>query len=212
LRAFSDTEVGLTWPPVVAIQRGSVPNTPEEFAAAYLASEIAKAANRELDEHLADSARLEAQTQEFKEAVAEEKAKGAGKNNPYVRLHFPHHLRSCRTLTSALFTQSVSLWTQVKACTVRQYQLIWNDKGSIMIKQGSCIIQSIILGSLFYNLPQNTNGLFTRGGAIFFILLFNALLGMTEVTSSFDGRAILAKHKAFSMYRCVPSTRPFPHP
>ena len=48
----------------------------------------------QLDEHLADSARLEAQTQEFKEAVAEEKAKGAGKNNPYVRLPFPHHLRS----------------------------------------------------------------------------------------------------------------------
>lgn len=80
---------------------------------------------------------------------------------------------------------------------------MWNDKGSILIKQGSCIIQSIILGSLFYNLPQTTNGLFTRGGAIFFILLFNALLGMTEVTTSFDGRAILAKHKAFSMYRCV---------
>lgn len=94
MRTFSDTELGLTWPPVVANQRGSVPNTPEEFAAAYLASEIAKAANRELDEHLADSARLEAQTQEFKEAVAEEKAKGAGKNNPYVRLPFPHHLRS----------------------------------------------------------------------------------------------------------------------
>lgn len=70
-------------------QRGSVPNTPEEFAAAYLASEIAKAADRELDEHLADSARLEAQTQEFKEAVAEEKAKGAGKNNPYVCFPFP---------------------------------------------------------------------------------------------------------------------------
>jgi ATP-binding cassette subfamily G (WHITE) protein 2 (SNQ2) len=85
---------------------------------------------------------------------------------------------------------------------------MWNDKGSILIKQGSCIIQSIILGSLFYNLPQTTNGLFTRGGAIFFILLFNALLGMTEVTTSFDGRAILAKHKAFSMYRSVPSSAP----
>lgn len=78
---------------------------------------------------------------------------------------------------------------------------MWNDKGSIAIKQGSCITQSIILGSLFYNLPPNTSGLFTRGGALFFILLFNALLGMSEVTSSFDGRAILAKHKSFAMYR-----------
>jgi ATP-binding cassette subfamily G (WHITE) protein 2 (SNQ2) len=37
--------------------------------------------------------------------------------------------------------------------------------------------------------------------SIFFILLFNALLGMTEVTTSFSGRAILAKHKSFALYR-----------
>jgi len=51
-------------------------------------------------------------------------------------------------------------------------------------------------GSLFYALPRDTTGLFTRGGALFFVLLFNSLLAMTEVTTSFDGRAILGKHKA----------------
>ena len=66
---------------------------------------------------------------------------------------------------------------------------------SILIKQGSSVAQSLINGSLFYALPQTTNGIFTRGGTLFFILLFNALLSMTEVTVSFEGRAILAKHK-----------------
>lgn len=92
------------------------------------------------------------------------------------------------------------LWTQVKAATRRQYQLMWNDKGSIFIKQGSSVVQSIILGSLFYMLPETTNGIFTRGGTLFFCLLFNALLGMSEVTASFAGRSILAKHKSFAMY------------
>lgn len=44
-----------------------------------------------------------------------------------------------------------------------------------IIKQGTSIAQSIILGSLFYNLPENTNGLFTRAGVLFFICLWNAL-------------------------------------
>ena len=37
--------------------------------------------------------------------------------------------------------------------------------------------------------------------SLFFILLFNALLGFSEVTASFHGRSILAKHKSFAMYR-----------
>lgn len=39
------------------------------------------------------------------------------------------------------------------------------------------------------------------GIRIYFILLFNALLSLSEVTSSFNGRSILAKHKSFAMYR-----------
>lgn len=78
---------------------------------------------------------------------------------------------------------------------------MWNDKTSLVIKQGSSIVQSIILGSLFYMLPQTTAGIFTRGGTLFFCLLFNALLGMSEVTISFTGRSILAKHKVrFSFF------------
>lgn len=56
------------------------------------------------------------------------------------------------------------LWTQIKAAATRQYQLMWNDKASLAIKQGSSIVQSIILGSVFYRLPQTTGGIFTRGG------------------------------------------------
>ncbi|CED83351.1 abc transporter [Phaffia rhodozyma] len=159
--------------------RRDVPQTVDDFVAAYLASDIYKQSEKELEDHLRDTERLNGMTEEFKLAVQEEKSASAGKNSLY----------------------STGLWTQVKACTIRQYQLMWNDKGSIAIKQGSCIIQSIILGSLFYNLPQTTAGLFTRGGSLFFILLFNALLGMTEVTTSFTGRTILAKHKSFAMYR-----------
>lgn len=156
-----------------------IPTTPEEFAAAYLASDLAKRNMADLDAHMHEEEERRARTEEFRAVVRQEKAKSVSKRAPHT----------------------AGLWTQVKAATRRQYQLMWNDKASLAIKQGSSIVQSIILGSLFYMLPQTTSGLFTRGGTLFFVLLFNALLGMGEVTASFNGRSILAKHKSFAMYR-----------
>lgn len=38
-------------------------------------------------------------------------------------------------------------------------------------------------------------GVFTRGGVIFYMILFNSLLAMAELTSSFESRSIILKHK-----------------
>jgi len=95
---------------------------------------------------------------------------------------------------------TVSFITQVKACVTRQYQILWGDKATFAIKQISTLVQALVSGSLFYNAPNNSAGLFVKSGALFFALLFNALLSMSEVTDSFSGRPILAKHKSFALY------------
>lgn len=78
----------------------------------------------------------------------------------------------------------------------------------------------LLAGSLFYKLPLNTSGLFTRGGVLFISILgahfffhrttspvanmaaaVPTLISMAETTRSFQGRGVLAKHKAYSMYR-----------
>lgn len=97
-------------------------------------------------------------------------------------------------------TFTVSFWTQVRTCIKRQYQIIWGDKATFFIKQFSTIVQALIAGSLFYNAPDNTGGLFVKSGACFFALLFNALLSMSEVTESFKGRPVLIKHKSFAYF------------
>lgn len=122
-------------------KKGSVPNTPEEFAKAYLASEICSRMMEECAEVERDVETLKNRTEDFQENVRIEKSKRAGKG-PYT----------------------TGLWTQVSSATKRQYALTWNDKASLAIKQGGCIIQSVILGSLFYKLPADTNGLFGKAG------------------------------------------------
>lgn len=90
--------------------------------------------------------------------------------------------------------------TQVKAAVIRQYQLMWGDKSTLFMKQGATVIQSLLGGSLFYSAPNNSAGLFLKGGALFFSILYNALIAFSEVTDSFTGRPVLAKHRSFALY------------
>lgn len=55
-------------------------------------------------------------------------------------------------------------------------------------------------GSLFYNAPAHSAGLFLKSGALFFSLLYPALIALSEVTDSFTGRPILAKHRSFALH------------
>jgi len=87
---------------------------------------------------------------------------------------------------------------QVIACTKRQFLVMLGDRASLIGKWGGIVFQGLIVGSLFFQLPSNTNGAFTRGGVLFFILLFNALLALAEQTAAFESKPILMKHKNFS--------------
>jgi ABC-type multidrug transport system permease subunit len=75
------------------------------------------------------------------------------------------------------------------------------DRASLFGKWGGLLFQGLIVGSLFYNLAPTAAGAFPRGGTLFFLLLFNALLALAEQTSAFESKPILLKHKSFSFYR-----------
>ncbi|KAL8714283.1 MAG: hypothetical protein Q9225_006605 [Loekoesia sp. 1 TL-2023] len=90
---------------------------------------------------------------------------------------------------------------QVIECTHRQFLIMFGDRLTLGGKWGGILFQALIVGSLFYNMPQTSAGAFPRGGVIFFLLLFNALLALAELTAAFSSRPILLKHKSFSFYR-----------
>ncbi|KAJ5760456.1 hypothetical protein N7520_007612 [Penicillium odoratum] len=117
-------------------------------------------------------------TAAFKESVAWEKSKRLPKSSDLT----------------------ISFFDQVASCTRRQYQILWGEKSTFLIKQVLSCVMALIAGSCFYNSPDTTEGLFTKGGAIFFSLLYNCIVAMSEVTESFKGRPILIKHKSFAMY------------
>jgi ATP-binding cassette subfamily G (WHITE) protein 2 (SNQ2) len=96
---------------------------------------------------------------------------------------------------------TISWPQQVMACTRRQALIMLGDPQSTFGKWAIILFQSFIVGSLFYSLPKTSAGVFQRGGVIFYMLLFNSLLALAELTSAFQSRPILLKHKSFSFYR-----------
>jgi ATP-binding cassette subfamily G (WHITE) protein 2 (SNQ2) len=88
---------------------------------------------------------------------------------------------------------TLSFPKQVTACTKRQFLVMVGDPQSLVGKWGGILFQALIVGSLFFNLPNTAVGVFPRGGVIFFMLLFNALLALAELTSAFESKPILLK-------------------
>ncbi|KAJ6073237.1 hypothetical protein N7467_011322 [Penicillium canescens] len=175
----ADFLTGVTVPTERLIAPGyehKFPRTADEILAVYEESRIKLKMLAECT--YPESEKAADNTAVFKQAVAWEKHRGLSKTSPVT----------------------TDFFSQVKAAVIRQYQIMWGDKATLLMKQGATVIQALLGGSLFYNAPANSAGLFLKGGALFFSVLYPALIALSEVTDSFTGRPILAKHRAFALY------------
>jgi ATP-binding cassette subfamily G (WHITE) protein 2 (SNQ2) len=118
-------------------------------------------------------------TRRFQTSVAQSKSKTVSKQSPYT----------------------VSLVRQVMACVQREFWLLWGDKTSLYTKYFIIISNALIVSSLFYGESLDTSGAFSRGGALFFAILFLGWLQLTELMPAVSGRGIVARHKDYAFYR-----------
>jgi ABC-type multidrug transport system ATPase subunit len=148
-----------------------IPRTPKQFADAFRNSEQAKQNLAEIEEF-----------ERGAERMAEER-------------------RAAQSKATKKRNYTIPFYQQVWACTKRQFLVMLGDRQSLAGKWGGILFQAVIVGSLFFNLQPVATGAFTRGGVLFFALLFNALLALAELTAAFESKPILLKHKSFSFYR-----------
>lgn len=175
----ADFLTGVTVPTERLIAPGNedrFPRTAYEVRAAYERSNIKLEMLHECNYPESEEAGWN--TASFKQTIYREKHRSVSKNSPVT----------------------TDFGTQIKTAIIRQYQIMWGDKATLVMKQAATIIQALLGGSLFYNTPNDSSGLFLKGGALFFSILYNALIALSEVTDSFTGRPILAKHRSFALY------------
>ena len=156
------------------------PKTAEDFERAFKDSPSYKRVLQDVEEyekHLGNTEYMDAR--EFKQSVNEQKSKHVSNKSSYT----------------------VSYWRQIISCTKREFWLTWGDPTTLYTKFFIIVSNGLIVGSLFYGQPTNTEGAFTRGGTAFFSILFLGWLQLTELMKAVSGRVVIARHKDYAFYR-----------
>lgn len=156
----------------------NIPETPDEFEFAWRSSQEYKDLLEQIEKKVSiDNSDETSAT--FKQVSKMEKQK-------YTMLESPY---------------TVNYFEQLKQCCTRRARNIINDKSYTVILVASAIIQSLIVGSLFYNISPSTIGAFSRGGVIFFSTMYFCIMCLAETSALFADKPILNKQYGYSMYR-----------
>ncbi|SPO02034.1 probable ATP-binding multidrug cassette transport protein [Cephalotrichum gorgonifer] len=139
--------------------------------------------------------------QELLQDVAsyEESLRATGDENAKLFEQAVQESKSKRVSESSSYT--VSFFRQVMISFKREGWLLLADRASLWTKVFIITSNGLIVGSLFYGEPENTAGAFSRGGAVFFSIVFLGWLQMTELMNAVSGRAIVGRHKDYAFYR-----------
>ena len=159
---------------------GKVPRTPDDFAAYWRRSDDFKLLQKDIEEYDQEFPVGEngQQLEAFRASKRDAQAKHTRPKSSYV----------------------VSVPMQIKLNTKRAYQRLWNDKPSTLTMIASQIVMSLIVGSVFYGTPDASAGFKSKGAVLFFAILFNALIAISEINSLYAQRPIVEKHKSYAFY------------
>ncbi|KAJ1844422.1 ATP-binding cassette transporter snq2, partial [Coemansia sp. RSA 2703] len=157
------------------------PRTAEDFERAWLASQQYASVRSEVDAFSTQTA-ADGRGREIRDFVDQTKM---GTDHSRLRRRSPY--------TTTFFYQLTRLFR-------REWEIFWGDRATQIFKFVYNAAFAIIVGTLFLRLPDTTAGAFTRGGLLFFALLFNSLTAQAEIPKSITGREVVYKHKAFAMY------------
>ncbi|KAL4737919.1 ABC-2 type transporter-domain-containing protein [Aspergillus similis] len=174
-----DFLTSLTSPQERRVRQGyedKVPRTAAEFAARWQESKLRKSLLQEIALFEQQYPRGGPSVDEFRLARQTEKSSMMTPKSPYT----------------------ISIPQQIALCVQRGIQCIDGDKTFPIITILGCFLMSLILGSVFYDLPNDTQSLNSRCILLFFALLFNALNSSLEILSLYAQRPIVEKQAAYA--------------
>ncbi|KAK9447910.1 ABC-2 type transporter-domain-containing protein [Limtongia smithiae] len=157
---------------------GRVPVTADQFAEYWKKSPQHAKLIAEMDAYEATLAPAEALSY-MQQSIKQERPKhGKRKNSPYT----------------------LSFLMQLKILVRRGFQRQKGDKPFLISSLVSAIAQSLLVGSLFYDIPDSYDGSFSRGGLLFFAMLFFTVQSVAEMAMLYPQRLIVEKQKRFGFY------------
>ncbi|KAI8586359.1 ABC-2 type transporter-domain-containing protein [Geranomyces variabilis] len=156
-----------------------VPRTPDEFVTVWKRSDSYKTLMAEIDDYNAAHPFDGEHLDKFVESRRAQQSKHQSVKSPYT----------------------LSYVGQIKLCLSRSF---WRLKGDPTITISSLVgntIMAVVVGSVFFNLPNNTESFFGRGSLLFFGILLSAFASALEILTLYAQRPIVEKHERYAFYK-----------
>jgi pleiotropic drug resistance (PDR) family protein len=154
------------------------PRTPDEFAAAWKKSEARAKLLAEIEEFERQYPIGGPSQQAFFEARKAMQASSQRAKSPYT----------------------ISTWNQIKICVIRGFQRLRGDFSLTATALIGNFCMALIIGSVFFNLKDDTSSFYARGALLFFAVLLNAFSSALEILTLYAQRPIVEKQARFAFY------------
>lgn len=109
--------------------------------------------------------------------------------------HAKHTEQANHVRPSSPFLLSVPM--QLRLCLVRAYRRSRNDRAGIIATAVVQVVIALLIGSLFYNIPETSAGLSQRASVIFLAVLTNNLIALLEISVLYSQRPVVEKHARY---------------
>ncbi|KAF1984195.1 ABC drug exporter AbcA [Aulographum hederae CBS 113979] len=159
-----------------------VPRTPDEFAAKWKGSETRARLLEQIDEFDRKYTIGGEYRDKFLQSRRVQQAKRSRPTSPYT----------------------LSYTQQIRLCLWRGFQRLKGDPTVTFTQIFGNSIMALVIGSVFYNLKQDTASFYQRGALLFFAMLMNAFGSALEILTLYAQRPIVEKHTKYALYH--PST------
>ncbi|KAI1355906.1 P-loop containing nucleoside triphosphate hydrolase protein [Xylaria sp. FL0043] len=97
-------------------------------------------------------------------------------------------------------TYVISVHLQILRCLQRAFRRLKNQPGPVIGSVVANAILAIVIGSAFYNLPEDSESVDRRAILIFFSLLYTALSPSFEILLMWKQRPVVEKHNRYALY------------
>ncbi|KAG0701470.1 ABC-2 type transporter-domain-containing protein [Suillus ampliporus] len=152
-----------------------VPRTSEELASRFMDSDVGRENKRAIEHHRQHSVGNDEHKEAYLSSAAAERAS-----------------------TSTAYMTSIPY--QVKAVMTRRVQVILGNKFELGVQLFAQVLQAVIMGTAFLNVPDDTSAYFSRGSVLFFCLLLSTLTAIAEIPALFLQRPIVLRHQKAALH------------
>lgn len=158
--------------------QGKVPQTPDEFAQRWYNSPERQAVLLEIEEYNNEFPLGGHHLEVFEKSRQAEKSRAVRKSSPYT----------------------LSYMQQIQLCMWRGFSRLKGDMSMTLTSIIGNIVMSLIISSVFFNLPNTTASFFSRGSLLFFAILMNGFASSLEILTLWQQRPIVEKHDKYALY------------